>query len=519
VNTKRNRACDVGLVAQIFAGALLWSALAVQGQQTLQVLHGHVRPAVSGGQAAAVGSLPRAQRMNLAIMLPLRNQAEMTSLLGRLYDPTSPDYHHFLSVEEFTAQFGPTAEDYKAVADFAQANGFAVADMPANRMMVPISGTVDQVETAFHVSMRVYRHPKEDRTFYSPDREPALALSVPVFHVAGLDNYSMPHPPLSQAGAGQATPATGAGPGGEYLGSDMRAAYYGGTALTGAGQAVCTVEFGGYNPSDVAEYFNVIGQADSVPVTNVLLDGQTLAPQQTQYGAEWANEGELDIEQLVGMAPGLSQIRMYIGNFDTHILGQIASDNACKQIGASFVEYDDATNDDPIFIEFAMQGQSVFAASGDWGAYPASEPAYPAEDIYVTGVGGTALTTSGPGGTWVSETGWSGAGGGVNTDGISIPSWQVGVADTANQASPTLRNVPDVAMDGNGDTYVILYGLAAGSGGTSAAAQRWAGFMALVNQQSVAAGRSPVGFINPALYSIGEGSRYNVDFHDTTSGT
>jgi len=119
-----------------------------------------------------------------------------------------------------------------------------VADMPANRMMVPISGTVDQVETAFHVSMRVYRHPKEDRTFYSPDREPALALSVPVFHVAGLDNYSMPHPPLSQAGAGQATPATGAGPGGEYLGSDMRAAYYGGTALTGAGQAVCTVEFG-----------------------------------------------------------------------------------------------------------------------------------------------------------------------------------------------------------------------------------------------------------------------------------
>jgi subtilase family serine protease len=507
------------LAAHALTAALLLFPLAVQAQQSLQVLHGHVRPAVSSGQAALLGALPREQRMNLSIMLPLRNQAELTSLLGRLYDPTSPDYHHFLSVEEFTAQFGPTAEDYKAVADFAQANGFAVSDMPANRMMVPISGTVDQVESAFHVSMRVYRHPTEDRTFYSPDREPALALSVSVFHVAGLDNYSMPHPPLSQATAGQATPATGAGPGGAYLGSDMRAAYYGGTALTGAGQAVCTVEFGGYNPSDVAEYFNVIGQADSVPVTNVLLDGQTLAPQQTEYGAEWANEGELDIEQLVGMAPGLSQIRMYIGNFDTHILGQIASDNACKQIGASFVEYDDATNDDPIFIEFAAQGQSVFAASGDWGAYPASEPAYPAEDVYVTGVGGTALTTSGPGGAWVSETGWSGAGGGISPDGISIPSWQVGVADAANQGSTTLRNIPDVAMDGNGDTYVILYGLAADSGGTSAAAQRWAGFMALVNQQSVAAGRSPVGFINPALYSIGEGSRYNVDFHDTTSGS
>jgi subtilase family serine protease len=519
VNTKRNRPSDVRLVGQVFAGALLWLALAVQGQQTLQVLHGHVRPAVSGGQAALVGSLPRAQRMNLAIMLPLRNQEELNSLLGRLYDPTSPDYHHFLSVEEFTAQFGPTAEDYKAVADFAQANGFAVTDAPANRMLVPISGTVDQVESAFHVSMRVYRHPTEDRTFYSPDREPALALSVPVFHIAGMDNFSLPHPPLSQAAAGQATPATGSGPGGTFLGSDMRAAYYGGTALTGAGQAVCTVEFGGYNPSDVAEYFNLIGQADSVPVTNVLLDGQTLAPQQTQYGAEWANEGELDIEQLVGMAPGLSQIRMYIGNSDIDILSKIASDNICKQIGASFVEYDDATNDDPIFMEFATQGQSVFAASGDWGAYPASEPAYPAEDVYVTGVGGTVLATTGPGGAWVSETGWSEAGGGVNTDGISIPSWQYGVADTANQASPTLRNVPDVAMDANGDTYVILYGLAGGSGGTSASAQRWAAFMALINQQAVAAGKSPLGFINPALYTIAEGTSYASNFHDTTSGT
>ena len=122
----------------------------------------------------------------------------------------------------------------------------------------------------------------------------------------------------------------------------------------------------------------------------------------------------------------------------------------------------------------------------------------PSSSLALTG----GLTGSGSLGVGL-EGGVSGAGGGVNTDGISIPSWQVGVADTANQASPTLRNVPDVAMDGNGDTYVILYGLAAGSGGTSAAAQRWAGFMALVNQQSVANGRGTVGFINPALYNLG----------------
>ncbi len=353
--------------------------------------------------------------MNLSIMLPLRNQAELSSLLIRLYDPSSSDYHHFLSVDQFTEQFGPTAGDYKAVADFAKANGFAVTDSPANRMVVPISGTVDQVENAFNLSMRVYRHPTEDRAFYSPDREPMLALSVPVKHIAGLENFSVPRPPLNQVSAGHATPATtGSGPLGYFLGSDMRAAYYGGTALTGAGQAVAAIEFGGYNPSDVAEYFNQIGQVDSVPINNVLLDGMSLTPQQTSYGAAWANEAALDITQLVGMAPGLSQIRVYIGSSDIDIFNKIASENICKQIGASFVEYDNASNDDPIFAEFAAQGQTLFAASGDWGVYPASEPAFPAEDVYVTGVGGTTLTTTGPGGAWLSETVWRGGGGGVN---------------------------------------------------------------------------------------------------------
>jgi hypothetical protein len=77
-------------------------------QQAVQALHHHVRPAVLDGRAAPVGLLPPEERLNLSIVLPLRNQAELTSLLGRLYDPSSPDYRHFLSVEQFTEQFGPT---------------------------------------------------------------------------------------------------------------------------------------------------------------------------------------------------------------------------------------------------------------------------------------------------------------------------------------------------------------------------------------------------------------------------
>src|ERR1035438_7130941 len=78
-----------GRAALICAAMFLLFTIAGQAQQPLQVLHNHVRPAVAGGQAAVVGLLPSTQRLNLAIMLPLRNQSDLTSLLDRLYDPSS----------------------------------------------------------------------------------------------------------------------------------------------------------------------------------------------------------------------------------------------------------------------------------------------------------------------------------------------------------------------------------------------------------------------------------------------
>jgi subtilase family serine protease len=90
-----------------------------QAQLSLQVLHSHVPTAVSNGRAAPVGSLPTEQNMSISIVLPLRNQSALTSLLGRLYDPSSPDYRHFVTVQQFTDQFGPTVEDYQAVVSFA----------------------------------------------------------------------------------------------------------------------------------------------------------------------------------------------------------------------------------------------------------------------------------------------------------------------------------------------------------------------------------------------------------------
>ncbi|MGD0796811.1 MAG: FG-GAP-like repeat-containing protein [Acidobacteriaceae bacterium] len=517
---KRNK------LAILLLGLAAWHS--AHSQQPLQLMQNHVPPAVSSGQAALMGSLPTAQSMSLAIVLPLRNQADLTSLLGRLYDPSSRDYRHFLTVDQFTEQFSPTEQDYQAVVSFAQANGFTVTDTPANRLIVPINGSVALINKALNLTMQVYRHPTEDRTFYAPDREPALNLGVRVAHIAGLNNFSIPRPAVTRAAEGQVVAnVTGSGPGGSYLGSDMRAAYYGGTTLTGAGQTVGILEFGGYNLSDVNATFSTAGQSYSVPISNVLLDGATGAPE--------GDDGEqvLDIVQAIGMAPGLSQVRVYIGNGrdDANILNSMATENIAKQLSCSWSWVpDDPATDDVWFEEFAAQGQSFFVASGDYGAFDAAiDPFfYPGEDAYVTAVGATHLITNGAGGPWVSETAWNsegaGSGGGISPDGIAIPSFQAGVANSSNGGSATLRNVPDVAMEGDFDNYNcdLQYGCGGGVAGTSFAAPRWAGFTALVNQQAVEAGTAPlggVGSINPSIYSIGAGSSFGNDLHDVTVGT
>src|ERR1700733_8654269 len=248
-------------------------------QQPLQVLHHHVRPAVSDGRAALLSPLAADQQLHISIVLPLRNQTALTSLLSRLYDPKDPDYRHFLTVGQFTQQFGPTADDYQAVVAFARSNGFVVGQSPANRLIVPMSGTAAQINQAFHVSMNVYQHPTENRTFYSPDREPSLNLGVSVARVAGLSNYSLPQPMARRAVSGlHPNTVNGSGPGGSYLASDMRAAYYGGTTLTGNGQTVGLLEADGFDLSDVESTFSTAGQSFTVPINEVLLDGETGAP-------------------------------------------------------------------------------------------------------------------------------------------------------------------------------------------------------------------------------------------------
>ncbi|HVV70389.1 MAG TPA: protease pro-enzyme activation domain-containing protein, partial [Verrucomicrobiae bacterium] len=118
-----------------------------------------------------MGELPLTNELKLAIGLPLRNQAALTNLLAELYDPSHPNYRHYLAPEEFTARFGPTKAQYDRVKNFARTNGLTVLGAHANRLVLDVRGNVAQVQRAFHISLRTYPHPTESRSFFAPDRE------------------------------------------------------------------------------------------------------------------------------------------------------------------------------------------------------------------------------------------------------------------------------------------------------------------------------------------------------------
>ena len=492
----------------------------------------HVREAVVSGEAQSIGRLPATQTMLFDIVLSLRHQPELDNFLQELYDPSSPSYRRFLTPQEFTARFGPSQEEYGAVLRFAAASGFKVISGSRDAMDVQLKGTVANVEKAFHVTMGVYQHPTEKRTFFAPDREPTVDLPFQLWHISGLDNYSLPHPMYKKSDLKVHADVAGSCPGGYYCSSDMRAAYYGGTALTGTGQNIALLELAGTDLADLNTYYSTVGQTKPYTPTLISTGGYSTSCLYSKGCDD--TEQTIDMTQAMGMAPGSKMLYMYVcGN------GNAFSDTAClsamstttdaplsSQISCSWAwSPADPSSDDPYYEKFAAQGQNFFVAAGDSGSYPSpSSPFYyPAEDAYVTAVGGTDLLTTKAGGPWSSETAWPDSGGGISPDSIPIPSWQLlpGVINSSNGGSTTLRNVPDVAAEANFNFYVCAdQGACVGGwGGTSFAAPTWAGYMALVNEQAIANGYPALGFVNPALYNIGVGSSYGTDFHDITSGS
>jgi uncharacterized repeat protein (TIGR03803 family) len=488
-----------------------------------QFLHGHIPSMTS--RLRPLARLSSTNHLDLIVSLPLRHREELTNLLQQIYDPASPNYRHYLTPEQFAERFGPTEQDYQAVIAFARAQGLTVTGTHPNRTLVDVSGTAAAVEQAFHLRLQVYQHPTESRTFYAPDAEPSLDLAVPTLAVNGLDNFVTPRPmnlhskmfgnsagPAQDAAPSAVAYATGSGPRGAFIGKDFRAAYAPGVAVTGAGQTVGLFELDGYFPGDITAYKKLAG-LPNVIVTNVLLDGFSGLP-----GAN-NDEPALDIDMAIAMAPGLSRVIVYEGRatLPNDIWNRMATDNLARQLSSSWgvgSQVDPAR--EQIFLQYAAQGQTVFQAAGDIGAWTGAILA-PSDEPMLTVVGGSSLIT-GVGGAWVSETTWPLGGGGISTS-FPIPAWQKGLATPANQGSTTMRNIPDVAGLADEVIWIVVNNGQQGTiGGTSAAAPEWAGFAALANQQAAIQGGPPIGFINPTLSLIGQGTGYTASFHDITTG-
>jgi hypothetical protein len=526
------------IIRVVIASLLATSTLSLAAVAGSKSLPGHV-PKIALGLTPQ-GVLPGTNQLRLAIGLSLRDPDGLNDFLGQLYDPASTNYQHYLNPEEFADRFGPTIADYLAVKTFAQTNHLTITAVHGNRLLLDVAGSAADIQRAFNLHLLSYHHPTESRDFYAPDADPSVAQDLPVADVSGLDNYALPHPHFKRSqAAGQAQAnGTGSGDSGEYIGNDFRAAYVPGTSLTGAGQIVGLVQFDGFYASDISAYAASAGLS-VVPLQTVLLDGFDGTP---TTGPDSGNvEVSLDIEMAMSMAPGLSSIVVFeagSSGIPNDVLNTMVASNQVRQLSCSWGWEGGPTNTtDAIFKEMAAQGQSFFTASGDGDAYTTGASSVngvdnpslgdtPSSNPYITVVGGTTLTTTGPGGAWASETVWNwglddgsyvGSSGGISSY-YTIPSWQTGVSMSANGGSTTYRNLPDVAL--TADNVYVAYGdgTSESIGGTSCATPLWAGLAALINEQAVSAGKATIGFLNPALYALAKSSAYAATFHDITNG-
>jgi kumamolisin len=321
----------------------------------------------------------------------------------------------------------------------------------------------------------------------------------------------------------------GSGPSGGLSPSDIHNAYHLSTKMNGAGQSLALFELDGYSQADIEAYEKNFG-ISLVKLKNILVHGALGGS-----GGQGAPEVTLDIELMIALAPKADQILVYEGTNDEQGIlatyAQIANDNQARQISTSWGLSEDQTTaallqtEDAIFKQMAAQGQALFAAAGDSGAYDDGKTLSvddPASQPYVVGVGGTSLKIK-SGGQRVSETSWNtnntpqgGGGGGGISSVWNIPGWQVHAITAESLASRVKRNVPDVSLNADPNGGYAIYSGASWTiyGGTSCAAPLWAAFHALVNQRREQKKLNPLGFPNPSYYLIGTSQNYPSAFYD-----
>jgi kumamolisin len=467
--------------------------------------------------ARAVGKADPSERMEVSVLLRFRESDALKDRVARLAKGDRPDRH--LSREEFAQQHGADPADIAKVRQFAGAHGLTVVEEDAARRTVVLSGTVAQFNDAFEVDLQTFEHPGGSyRGRTGPVHLPDELHGV-VTAVLGLDNRPQAHPRFRvRPPHGNVQWRAAAADSASFTPTEL-ASLYGFPSGTGQGECIAIIELGGgYRTADLQNYFSGLKIA-SPRVAAVSVDhGRNNAT-----GDPNGPDGEvmLDIEVAGAIAPGASIVVYFAPNTDAGFRDAVSmaahdAKNKPSVISISWGGPESSwttqamTALDEAIQAAAAMGVTVCVASGDNGSDDgvgdgANHVDFPASSPHALGCGGTSLQASN--GSITSETVWNdgpngGAGGGGVSGFFALPSYQEGLHVTSTQGGTQplqMRGVPDVCGDADPQTGydVRVDGSDTIIGGTSAVAPLWAGLIARIN----AAKASPVGFINPALYT------------------
>lgn len=492
-------------------------------------LLGHVPADVVSAKRIAL--MDEESTLKLSIVLSLNDEASLDEYLVDIHSPNNHRFGHHLGQDEFMARFAPTDDQVDLVVSYLSHNGLFVESIEPNRLIIKVSGKVSHINRLFHTEIYHYEDEAGEK-FYAPAYELQIDKSMPILSVLGLENRVKARSHLKVINPDEVSVKTTidgqlvAG----YTPSDIKKAYSLGN-LNGAGQTLALFQLDGFSQSDITAYANAFGLPNT-PLEVILVDGFSGKP------GNGAGEVTLDIELMMALSSGVTKILVYegpnttAGVVDTY--NRIATDNRAKSVSTSWGLSESQSQgstiqaQNQIFKQMAAQGQAIFAASGDSGAYddgknlgvddPASQP-------LVVGVGGTNLTLNADK-SYSKETTWShgsgigqGGGGGISSV-WSIPTWQQGLATSLNKVSNTMRTVPDISLDADPQTGYAIYfnGDWTVFGGTSCAAPLWAAFWAQVHQQRALNSQTALGSPNTYLYQAGTSSSYVTLFHDITLG-
>ena len=596
------RILSVGVVGAVAASASIVGPMAASGASTPVVMRvvqpGDVLPAGTTGGPAASGAVSG------SVGLAPRDPAALTAFAHAVSTPGTATYGHYLAPGAFRSAFGPTEKTVADVTGYLSRHGLHPS-VSANGLIVSFSGSAQAAEGTFQTSLESVRLPsgRQARAATRALRLPSN-LSDKVTGIVGLstvtkatnqlkrnpnalsvpaDQGLAPRMRANVAASSSLAPkackaakiaAHGGGP--RHL-SDPQGltdqeigAAYGvgglyGVHANGFGQRVAIFTLDGFVPSNIATFSTCyFGQDLSSSVAIHTVDGG-ITP-----GTPISGETELDIEDVMGLAPG-AQIDVYqsanTGNGIIDGYNQIVQDDQAKVISTSWGQCEDYTGrgaaamENTIFEQAAAQGQTLVAASGDAGSNDCMDsPSQltvddPASQPFVLAVGGTSIQSAN---RPPVETTWNDGDFGSGGGGISLlwpqQSWQndatvpgvnnptslaaakslaeqrqvdhngsfCGAQFTGSGVMPC-RQVPDVAAQASpGVGAITIYNADwngwTTAGGTSSAAPLWAAMLA--DTASLSACGGSIGFVAPRLYSIASTADARaLAFNDVTKGT